>query len=113
MTLYLPTDEEALEGIGPWNDDTDVQPANLASFEQDRYARSCNLHGKALCLCANVTNGYDEHYTNLLREHGRSTYALLSGSIGSTYLRPWHGCIDHNHNHCPDCRTCDCIRGGK
>lgn len=79
MTLYLPTDEESLEGIGPWNDDTDcpstfagkrcalpaghngehAAPITLAAFEQDRYAR-------------------------LLAYHGHSTYALLSGSIGST-----------------------------
>jgi hypothetical protein len=23
------------------------------------------------------------------------------------FLRPWHGCLTHNHNHCPDCRVCD------
>jgi hypothetical protein len=57
MTMYLPTDEEALEGIGPWNDAT--EPANLASFETDRYARQ-------------------------LRAAGSAPYALLNGSIGST-----------------------------
>lgn len=27
----------------------------------------------------------------------------------STYMMPgWHGCLDHNRNHCGDCQTCDC-----
>jgi hypothetical protein len=26
----------------------------------------------------------------------------------SGLLKPWHGCMDHNRNHCPECRTCDC-----
>lgn len=25
----------------------------------------------------------------------------------------WHGCINHNHNHCPDCQTCDCYEQPK
>lgn len=26
------------------------------------------------------------------------------------FLKPWHGCLEHNHNHCPECRSCDCYR---
>ena len=26
----------------------------------------------------------------------------------SGFLKPWHGCLEHNHNHCPACRSCDC-----
>ena len=24
------------------------------------------------------------------------------------FLRAWHGCSEHNHDHCPECRVCDC-----
>lgn len=24
------------------------------------------------------------------------------------FIKAWHGCLEHNHNHCPDCRSCNC-----
>jgi hypothetical protein len=79
MTLYLPTDEEAAEGIGAWDDtqeqgrpsvrlldDPDV-PA-LAAFELDREART------------------NDHYLSTLLEHRNSGSALVNGSVGATSI---------------------------
>jgi hypothetical protein len=105
MTLYLPTDEEALEGIGPWND----TPAATTPEHTCAGFLKCVKCGNYLLPCTETANGIhpayngcvrpghptvkrgvlaafesDRRYANLLREHGRSTYALLAGSIGST-----------------------------
>jgi hypothetical protein len=61
MTIYLPTDEESADGIGPWNDAPVSAPDNLSAFEQDRYAR-------------------------LLSDYGTSPAALVNGSIGATRI---------------------------
>lgn len=82
MTLYLPTEEEAADGIGPWLDTDDTSPTNLSAFEQDRYAR-------------------------LLREHGTSPHALVNGSIGGTRIP-----VPHVHNDLATCVACNLTAGG-
>lgn len=83
MTIYLPTDEEAAEGIGLWNDAPRISDPNipaqaavhneldgqaLAAFELDRIARA------------------NEHYLSAQLAHRDSPYALLSGSVGATKI---------------------------
>lgn len=29
--------------------------------------------------------------------------------MSSNGLRPWHGCLAHNRDHCPECRSCGCF----
>jgi hypothetical protein len=33
---------------------------------------------------------------------------MTATTTAPSFLKPWHGCIEHNHNHCPGCRSCDC-----
>ena len=60
--VYLPTDEEALEGIGPWTVETND---NLAGFEQDRVTR------------------LNAHYAHK-RQEAHSFGSQVNGSIGGT-----------------------------
>jgi hypothetical protein len=27
-------------------------------------------------------------------------------TVTSWHLPAWHGCMAHNHNHCPECQSC-------
>lgn len=70
---YYPTDEEAIEGIGPWTLSTpepqtlEQQYPGMAAFELDRIAAQNARYAKA-------------------RQDGTDAVSLLNGSIGSTSI---------------------------
>ena len=35
-------------------------------------------------------------------------YSLMARAI-SLHIKPWHGCLSHNTNHCTECATCSCF----
>lgn len=36
------------------------------------------------------------------------TPQLAEKAYTGWHLPAWHGCMTHNHNHCPECQSCSC-----